>query len=121
MNDSVTPPPDYSPPSSPQPTDSAEANKVDKSAVRRKAGLRLLYLLLFGIFYGLAELILLVVVVMQYGFVLINGERNERLLEFGASLSKYCYQIMRFFVFDLEQKPFPFARWPSPAAADQDL
>jgi hypothetical protein len=53
------------------------------------------------------------VVVIQFGFVLITGDRNQKLLDFGASLSKFIYQILQFVTFNSEDKPFPFSDWPS--------
>ena len=63
--------------------------------------------------YSAAEVILVAVVVIQFGFVLISSDRNKKLLEFGASLGKFIYQILQFVTFNTEEKPFPFADWPA--------
>ncbi len=70
-------------------------------------------ILLFTIFYSIAEIMVTAVVIFQFLYVLFTGERNPRLLEFGQSLSMYIYQMMQFFTFNSEEKPFPFGEWPA--------
>lgn len=81
-------------------------------ALNRETWIRLLFILLFALLYGLVEIILAVVIIVQFGFVLITAKRNLKLLEFGASLSQYSYQILCFVTYNTEDKPFPFAPWP---------
>lgn len=71
-----------------------------------------LFMLLFGIIYSVAEIVLLAVVVIQFFFVLINNEKNARLLQFGKEISVFVYQVFLFLTFNSEEKPFPFADWP---------
>ncbi len=75
--------------------------------------MRLLYMLLFVLIYSVAEFLLAVVVLIQIGFVLITGERNQKLLELGASLGLFIYETLRFLTFNSEKKPFPFSDWPA--------
>jgi hypothetical protein len=89
-----------------------------KPSSRRETGFRLLFVILFALIYSAAEVVLVAVVVIQFGFVLITGERNQKLLDFGATLGKFIYQILQFVTFNSEEKPFPFADWPS-AGKDQ--
>ena len=79
---------------------------------RRDTWFRLLFVILFTLIYGVAEVVLVAVVAIQFGFVLITGDRNQVLLVFGASLSKFIYQILQFVTFNSEVKPFPFSSWP---------
>lgn len=80
---------------------------------RRETWIRALYVILFALIYSVTEIVIVVVVVVQFGFVLISGDRNQKLLDFGASLSKFIYQILRYVTFNSEEKPFPFSDWPS--------
>ncbi len=73
---------------------------------------RALFMILFGIIYSVAEVVLVAVVVIQFLFVLFSGDRNPRLLRFGKELSTFIYQIFLFLTFNTEEKPFPFADWP---------
>lgn len=75
--------------------------------------MRLLYMLLFVLIYSVAEFLLAVVVLIQIGFVLFTGERNQKLLELGAGLGLFIYETLRFLTFNSEKKPFPFSDWPA--------
>jgi hypothetical protein len=71
-----------------------------------------LFMLLFLVIYGVAEILVSAVVILQFFFVLFSGEQNVRLREFGSSLSIFVYQIMSYWTYNSEEKPFPFGGWP---------
>lgn len=78
----------------------------------RSNWLRGLFILLFVIFYNVAEIVLMAVVVVQFGFKIITGDVNEKLLNFSKSLSRYIYEVFRFITYESETMPFPFSDWP---------
>jgi hypothetical protein len=78
----------------------------------RDVWIRGLYMLLFAFIYGVADVVVTAVVIIQFVFRLLNGETNPRLLGFGRSLSRYLYQVLLFLTFNSEEKPFPFDVWP---------
>lgn len=80
---------------------------------QKKTWLRGLYMLLFAIFYSVAEIVILVVVVFQFLLALFTARTNARLVLFGKSLSTYVYQVMLYLTFNSEDKPFPFGEWPA--------
>jgi hypothetical protein len=51
------------------------------------------------------------VILMQLVFVLLSGEKNENIVNFGRSLSIYEYHILLFLTFSTEKLPFPFSPW----------
>lgn len=73
---------------------------------------RLLYMLLFVITYNVAEVVIAVVVVLQIVLTLFTGQRNPRVLAFGAQLSTYVYQVLQYLTYNSDEPPFPFADWP---------
>ena len=75
--------------------------------------LRGLFMILFGILYSLAGTVLVVMAVLQFILVLTGSAPNARLLSFGRDLGSYVQQIVSFQTFNTEEKPFPFADWPS--------
>lgn len=78
----------------------------------------LLYGLLFAVFSnGVLMVVVAAVVVFQFGFVLVTGQPNTRLLAFGEALGIYLYQVVRFLTYNSEEKPFPFRSWPNVAEA----
>lgn len=74
--------------------------------------LRGLFMLLFVLIYSVTEVIVFVVVVLQFLFVLFTGNQNIRLRDFGEGLSIFVYQIMSYWTYNSEERPFPFAQWP---------
>jgi hypothetical protein len=76
---------------------------------------RLLWIILFAFIYSVAEVVVVAVVVLQFGFVLFTGRRNAKLLEFGESLSEFIYQILQYVTFNSDDRPFPFGEWPQHA------
>jgi hypothetical protein len=77
--------------------------------------MRLLYIVIFYLFYGAAKVVLFVMVIYQFLSTLFTGKTNERLLDFGRQLSEYIYQTVQFLSYTSDDKPFPFADWPSGA------
>ena len=74
--------------------------------------LRGLYMLMFALFYSIAEFVLFAVVVFQFLLILFTGRNNPRLLMLGQSLATYIYQVIRFLTFNSEYQPYPFGAWP---------
>lgn len=74
--------------------------------------LRGIFMLLFALIYSVTEVVVFVVVVLQFLFVLFNGHQNTRLREFGDGLSIFVYQIMSYWTYNAEERPFPFSPWP---------
>lgn len=75
--------------------------------------MRGLYILLFAILYGIAEIVLWAIVLFQFGSQLIAGRPNNRLLDFSRGLNAYIYQIIQFISYRSDIKPYPFAEWPA--------
>ena len=74
--------------------------------------IRLLFMLLFGLVLQVASLVVGVVVLLQFVFALLTGKDNENLRAFGASLTRYIADTLKFLTYNSEDKPFPFADWP---------
>jgi hypothetical protein len=80
--------------------------------------LRILWMVLFVLVWQVAETVLAVVVLAQLVYRLFNGAPSLGMMSFGDSLSQYLAQIGRFGTFNTDQKPWPFADWPTPRAPD---
>lgn len=91
------------------------ANEIKQNLKKRGTWLRALYLLLFVILYGVAELVITAVVVFQFLALLFMGETNARLLKLGQSLSTYVYQVTLFLTFNSDYHPYPLGAWPKGA------
>ncbi|MEE8296682.1 MAG: DUF4389 domain-containing protein [Hyphomicrobium sp.] len=88
-------------------------DSLKKNLSHGETWIRLLYVLLFIAIYSVGEIVLAAVVTLQFGFVLLTGERNENLLRFGGSVSRFIYEVLLYFTFKSDDKPFPFGAWPA--------
>lgn len=86
--------------------------KLKENIKRQSTWVRGLYMILFALIYSIAEIIIVVITVFQFAMMLFTGNCNERLLKLGQSVSTFIYQMMMFFMFNSEEKPYPFATWP---------
>lgn len=91
-------------------------SEPEKQLERESMGLRILWMLVFVVVWQLAEILLGAVVLLQLGYRIFYGAPSAALLGFGDSLSQYLAQIGRFGTFNSDDKPWPFADWPTPAA-----
>jgi hypothetical protein len=80
--------------------------------------LRVVWMLVFVLVWQVAQFLLGALVVVQLIYRLVYGAPNAGLMDFGDSLSQYLAQIGRFGMFHTDLKPWPFAEWPAPRAAD---
>lgn len=83
--------------------------------------IRLAYMLIFALLLHLAGLVMWVLCALQFLFALITGKDNGNLRSLGNSIGMFIHQALDFVSYNTEQKPFPFAAWPSnPPAAGND-
>lgn len=72
---------------------------------------RIVFMVVYVLIDSLVKLVLWLVILLQTGSVLLTGNKNPNVLEFGRSLSSYHYHILLFLTFSTEKLPFPFAEW----------
>jgi hypothetical protein len=88
------------------------SNEIKENLKQQTIWLRGLYMLMFALFYSVAEFVLFAVVVIQFLLKLFTGKNNPRLLMLGQSLATYIYQVLQFLTFNSEYQPYPFNEWP---------
>ena len=88
--------------------DSIKENLQDNST-----WMRVLYMAIFVIIFNILEFLIAALVIFQLLVLLFTGEKNQRVVGFGAMLSQYAYRILQYLTFNSEEKPFPFADWES--------
>jgi hypothetical protein len=108
--DHEVPEPDATPePDSDETTDGRLEDNIRSGATWK----RLLFMILFIALWTVSRIVVLVVVVMQFLWVLVTGSTNERLTRFGLSLATYSYEIIVYLTYNSENQPFPFSDWPA--------
>ena len=91
---------------------SHQADDLKTRLLSAEHWLRFLFMALFVIIAFAASYVVLLLIIVQFVFALFSGNSDEKLRVFGASLSKYLFQILSFLTYNSEQKPYPFADWP---------
>lgn len=87
-------------------------NDLKHNLRARKSWMRGLYIVIFSIFYGIAEIVLFAIVLFQFLLILFTAKENQRLLKLGQGLSTYIYQICLYLTFNSDHQPYPFGAWP---------
>lgn len=76
--------------------------------------LRGLYMLIFVIFFGVAETLLGLLALVQFLWLVVTGAPNDALRRFGGALAIWLAEVARFQACASERKPFPWQPWPQP-------
>jgi hypothetical protein len=79
----------------------------------RDVWIRGLFMLLFAIAFGIGQMVLNLMAIVQFIWLLVAREPNEYLARFGASLSNWFAEASRFQTCASDDKPFPWRPWPS--------
>ncbi len=88
------------------------SSDIKENVTRRVIWLRLVFMIVLGVAFNVAEIITFAVVVFQFLASLFTGQPYDRLRRFGGNLARYLQQITAYLTFVTEEKPFPFAPWP---------
>lgn len=88
------------------------SNDVKQNLKSQSTWMRGLYMLIYAVFYTIADIVLLAVIIFQFLMKLFTGDTNERLLKLGQGLCTYIYQILQFLSFNSDYQPYPFGAWP---------
>lgn len=92
----------------------ARGSDIEKNVKKRSTWVRLIFMILCSLLYGLSRLVTFAVVLVQFFTVLLTGKINTQLKQWGRSLAVYSFEVVDFLTFNTEVKPFPFeAEWPS--------
>lgn len=94
------------------------SEEIKENLKQQSTWLRGLYMLIFAVFYSLAEIVLFAVVLFQFLFKLFTGNTNLRLLKLGQSIATYIYQIIQYLSFNSDYQVYPFGAWPKGEPAE---
>jgi hypothetical protein len=94
------------------------SGEVKENIKQKSTWMRGLYMLLFAIFYSVAELVLFATVIFQFLLKLFTTETNPRLQKLGQSIGTYIYQIIQYLTFNSDYEVYPFGAWPKGEPAE---
>jgi hypothetical protein len=92
----------------------SDMNEIKQSIESDAFWLRTLFIVLYSIVYRILDMVVLFLVVVQWGFTLVTGQVNPALDQFSGGLARYISQIVEYVTGHTEIKPFPFTDWPTP-------
>jgi len=75
--------------------------------------LRFVYLVVFGVAFYLSIGLTFATSIFQFLAKLFSGASFDGLAEFGDNLGTYQAQVTRYLTFSSDDKPFPFAPFPT--------
>ncbi|MCK5718142.1 MAG: DUF4389 domain-containing protein [Thiomargarita sp.] len=87
--------------------------KIRENLLSGSTWLRFIFMVLYAIMFYFAIWIVGIMILFQFGVVLLTGKLNERILPVGLSLSTYIHQILLYLTYNSDEEPFPFSSWPS--------
>lgn len=82
---------------------------IDRRPIWKHGGQALVVLVAFSIAQGLMTLL----AVVQFATMLIVGEANRHIADFGRSLAMWQAEASAFLTGATARRPFPFASWPA--------
>lgn len=89
-----------------------EQEQVKTNLSNTKTWTRLLFILVCAVLLWISACVLSAVVVAQFLFVLLSGERNANLARFSSALAQYIFQLVEYITFNSDDRPFPWAPFP---------
>ena len=91
-----------------------EKSPLAKNLKSKSIWMRLLFMLIITFLYSVSRIVLGAVVMVQFFWVLLTDETNQKLQELGKSLATYTSQMILYLTFNTEERPFPFDMdWPN--------
>lgn len=93
----------------------ASESKIKDNVKSKEIWQRLIFMIIVSLLYTVSRVVVMAVVVMQFFWILVTAESNEKLRVLGNGLSVYTYQILMYLTFNSEARPYPFdLEWPDP-------
>lgn len=81
---------------------------------------RIFVTLLFALIGWLSLWVFGIVVLVQFGFLLITGQLNTNLKAFNGELGDFLSDIIKYVSFQTNDKPFPFQSWSYGETTESD-
>jgi uncharacterized protein DUF4389 len=74
--------------------------------------LRGLWMLVLALLLSVARFVTLVAALIQFGWMLFAGEKNDNISAFGISLARWMARTVLFLTGASDDKPYPWRKWP---------
>ena len=88
-------------------------DELKKHVKDKDTWLRFVYLVVFGVAFYLSIILTFATSIFQFLAKLFGGHSFAGLADFGTNLAEYQSQVTKFLTFASDEKPFPFAPFPT--------
>jgi len=85
---------------------------ADWVIANRNNWMRGILMLVFAFVLGLLKLVVGLMALFQFGSLLLTGEPNRPLQNFGRGLAVYGHDLIAYLTCASDHLPFPFTEWP---------
>jgi hypothetical protein len=86
--------------------------KLKDHLLSKDTWIRVVFMILCGIANYILQFVLWLIAIIQLISTLATGKPNHKLLSFTSGLSTFSYQMVKFLLYNSEEKPYPFSAWP---------
>lgn len=99
---------------SPNGSQGGDPPDIESNIKSRSTWMRLVFMIVLGALYALSRLVVFAVVVLQFLWVLVTSEANQKLTGLGHSLAIYTAELIDYLCYVSDERPFPFDKdWPA--------
>src|SRR5437764_169075 len=98
---------------SPSATGGAQAVPPPQAAHPPFPAARLLYAIAYSFAAWFVFWLILLLALVQFVLLAINGRLNEELRHFSVNLVQYLWELLAFITFVRDDQPFPIGRFPN--------
>ena len=95
----------------PQAVNTPESGREFIDPKQRNIWMRGLIMIIFAMFFVVAETLLFISAVVQFLWMLFSKESNSAVASFGTSLGKWLERVALFQTGASEELPFPWTKW----------
>lgn len=85
----------------------------DENVVRKSRWERCLYMVFFSVIGYFAFWATVLLAVVQFVVVMVNGQPSEDLRRWGTNLAEYLREVGRYITYAGDEKPCPFGPFPN--------
>jgi Flp pilus assembly protein TadB len=94
--------------------DEDDQASMEENLRNRSTWKRFLFMLVVAVLFWLGVLVGIIVILLQFLWVLFTGRTKKEFSAVGRQLAEYSREIVLYMSFNTDERPFPFDRdWPS--------
>lgn len=94
--------------------------EIKQRLQNKKIWQRAFFMAMYMGIFGFCNFLIIGIFVFQFVALIISGQPNALLLNFGQNLGTYIRQIIEYMTLNTDYLPFPFSAWPNTEQLPKD-